>query len=109
MTTLRVGAGKTAPGHGWQEYRPVLGVIYIDVDTSAAHFKGTPTYTTSLCSTGGNHLWTIGASSVYDPTATGFRIHLRKADLVDPQDGPLTPAQAAGWGFFIQWIGVDEP
>ncbi|MFJ8849321.1 hypothetical protein [Streptomyces sp. NPDC102437] len=54
MATLRVGAGKTAPGQGWQAYQPVPGVIYIDVDTSAAHFEGNPTYTTSLSSTGGS-------------------------------------------------------
>lgn len=100
MATIRVGAGKTEPGQGWQLYG--AEGVYIDVDTSSAHFRGNPIYTTSLSSTGGSQLWAVGGSSVYDPTATGFRLFLRWVDDARRGGKQLTPEVAQQFGFYIK-------
>ncbi|WP_435240662.1 hypothetical protein [Streptomyces cucumeris] len=107
MATLRVGSGKTSPGQGWQLYGQEG--VFLDVDTSAARFAGTPVYTASLNSTGGNQLWAVGASSVYSATATGFRVYLRWVDDARRGGRQLTPETAEQFGFYLTWIGVDEP
>lgn len=107
MATIRVGAGKTAPGQDWQLYGQEG--VFIDVDTTSACFAGAPVYTTSLSSTGGSQLWAVGAGSVYSPTATGFRIYLRWVDDAKRGGKQLTPEEAERLGFYINWIGVDEP
>jgi hypothetical protein len=74
--------------------------IYVDVDTSAAGFTQTPIYITSLH--GQTEHWsTTGASSVYLPTATGFRIYLRWAS-----GGGLTPTRANDNAWHVQWVGI---
>ncbi len=56
-----------------------------------------------------SHWATVGATSVYPipsstvPTATGFRIYIRWVD-----NSPLTPAQANGFGWHINWIGYEQ-
>ncbi|CAL9470031.1 hypothetical protein [Streptomyces sp. enrichment culture] len=107
MATLRVGAGRTEPGQGWKVYGSEG--IYIDVDTSDAHFSGDPVYTTSLSSTGGTQLWAVGGSSVYDPGAQSFRVYLRWVDDGKRNGKQLTPETAEQYGYFINWIGVDTP
>jgi hypothetical protein len=87
--------GKTA----WQQYPGGEG-IFVDIDTSSAKFTTTPMYITSL---GGNthHWWTTGATSIYFPTPTGFRVYVRYST-----GGPLTPAIANEYGWHINWIAV---
>ncbi|HEX6468224.1 MAG TPA: hypothetical protein VF069_03940 [Streptosporangiaceae bacterium] len=97
----RIAAGSTAPGQGWMSYGGTG--LFIDVDTSSAHFTGNPTYTSSVGGTGGQ--WALtGTSAIYFPTATGFRIYVRWSD-----GSALTPATAQGFGWYVNWIGVDNP
>lgn len=107
MATLRTGSGKTAAGEGWRIYGDVGS--YIDVDTSAAGFTGSPVYHTSIYSTGGSQLATHGAHAIYNPTATGFRLYLRWVDDARYQGRQLTPEVAREFGFHVAWSGIDEP
>ncbi|MFE9611921.1 hypothetical protein [Streptomyces sp. NPDC006012] len=102
MSTQRIGSGKTTAGQGWQAYGP--NGIYIDVDTSSARFTGTPTYVSSVGGAGGTQWATTGSAAIYEPTRTGFRVYLRWSDGT-----ALSPAHAADKGWYINWIGVDEP
>jgi hypothetical protein len=66
----------------WENYRQrkkgPVSALYIDVDTSKSKFHGVPTYVTSV--TGESHHWSVtGASSIYKPTETNFRVYLDKA------------------------------
>ena len=100
-TTQRIASGSTAPGVGWVAYG--TNGIYIDVNTSSAHFTGTPTYTSSVGGNGGQ--WALtGTGGIYYPTSTGFRIYVRWSD-----GSPLTPATAQGLGWYVNWVGVDNP
>lgn len=100
-TTQRIASGSTAPGVGWVAYGSTG--IYIDVNTSSAHFTGTPTYTSSVGGNGGQ--WALtGTGAIYMPTATGFRIYVRWSD-----GSALTPATAQAFGWQVNWIGVDNP
>ena len=98
--SIELGAGRTQPGLGWQQYSGGAGVL-IDVNTSSGKFSTTPAYVTSL---GGSssHWATTGGTSVYSPTPTGFRIYVRWAD-----GSPLTPANAAAFGWHINWVGMN--
>ena len=96
---FHIGAGQTPQGAtSWQVYN--ASGIYVDVSTSAAGFSAAPLYITSLHGTN-NHWSTTGGSSVYSPTAAGFRIYLRWVD-----GAALTPAMANANGWHIQWIGI---
>jgi hypothetical protein len=99
MAVIRIGSGQTTPGStNWIVYSPTG--IYVDVNTSSAAFSTTPIYVTSI---GGNssHWATVGATSIYSATPTGFRVYVRWAD-----NSPLTPAQANGFQWHIKWIGM---
>jgi len=50
-----------------------------------------------------NHWATTGGTSVYTPSPTGFRIYIKWSDA-----NPLTPANAQGMGWYIQWIGIQS-
>jgi hypothetical protein len=96
--TLRIAAGKTTPQAApWVQYN--TDTIYVDVDTSPAGFSSTPQYFTSL---GGhtNSLLARGVTSVYQPTAQGFRIHITYPHL--------TVAQAKEWGWYINWVAIGQ-
>jgi hypothetical protein len=93
---VQVVGGATPVGNtAWQPYTEG---IFVDVDTSSAGFTYTPIYITSL---GGNgsHWATTGATSIYLPTRTGFRVYVRWAN-----GGSLTPAVANQNGWHINWI-----
>jgi hypothetical protein len=83
----------------WSVYN--ANTIYMDVDTSACGFASmppsmpTPSYFTALYGTSG-HADTSGATSIYSPTRTGFRVYIKKS-------GGLTPAYAAGRSWRIAW------
>ncbi|MQY13494.1 hypothetical protein SRB5_36420 [Streptomyces sp. RB5] len=100
-TSQRIAAGRTRPGEGWQQY--YCCGIYLDVDTSSAHFSGRPVYTSSIGGEG-NQWELTGTSAIYSPTATGFRIYLRWSS-----GAPITPAVAADRRWYVNWIGVDNP
>ena len=95
---LRMVMGKTNPDQtNWVSYTP--GGIYADIDTFAAGFSTTPQYFTSL--TGEmRHNLARGASSIYKPTAQGFRVYVSLSGL--------TPEKAQEWGWSINWIAVGD-
>src|SRR5258705_3852714 len=99
MAVIRIGSGQTRAGStSWLVYGP--SGIYVDVNTSSAGFTTTPVYVTSI---GGNssHWSTTGATSIYNATATGFRVYVRWVD-----GAPLTPATANGFQWRINWLGI---
>lgn len=100
-TSQRIASGSTTPGAGWQQY--LCCGLYIDVDTSAANFSGQPTYTISVGGAGDQ--WALtGTSSIYSPTATGFRVYIRFSNGTS-----MTPADATANLWYVNWIGVDNP
>ena len=101
MANHKISSGRTTPGAtAWQPY-PNGGGIFVDVNTAGSHFFSIPVYTTSIGGTS-SHWATTGATSVYLATITGFRVYVRWAN-----GSPLTPAQANGWQWHINWIGME--
>ena len=100
MATSKTASGRTKPGStAWQQY--TANGLYVDVDTSAGKFTGAPVYITSLGGNNGN--WkVIGADSIYQPTATGFRVYIKWED-----NSALTPATANSYQWHINWIGME--
>jgi RHS repeat-associated protein len=99
VRSTSVCSGQTTPGaSAWQVY--TADGIYLDVNTSDCGYSGVPRYITSL---GGDssHFGTTGATSIYVPTATGFRVYVR---LVS--GAALTPSQANSWGWRLNWLAV---
>ncbi|MFF8373277.1 hypothetical protein ACF05W_31265 [Streptomyces lydicus] len=99
-------AGSTDPGKGWQEDPKYKGKgIFIDVDTTSGGFNAafdTPIYVTSLG--GDGSMWSVvGSSAVYRATETGFRLYLRHYDSAD-----LTPADASGANWYVNWHGTQN-
>jgi hypothetical protein len=85
--------GQTAQGAtAWQQYSPEG--IYLDVNTSGCGFSSTPLYFTSIGGTGG-HWASSGATAIYYPSATGFRVYVRYPGI--------TTAQANEWGWHLNW------
>lgn len=74
-----------------------------DIDTSNAGFLKSPIYFASLY--GNNSHWlTVGATSIYIPTASSFRVYISI-----PRHGneyPLTPSLAAQADWKIAWLGI---
>lgn len=103
-----IGRGSTPVGNtAWQPYfvpgDATAGQgIFVDVDTSSAGFTTTPIYITSIGGNGG-HWGTTGATSIYNPTPTGFRVYIRY-----PDGGSLTPAFANQYGWHINWIAIPK-
>jgi hypothetical protein len=99
MSTQRIASGQTPAGTtAWQVY--TANAVFVDVNTTSGQFSSAPIYVTSL---GGNssHWQIVGATSIYSPTATGFRVYIRWLD-----GNPLTPAQANAIGLHIKWHGI---
>jgi hypothetical protein len=96
---FKIETGQSSPSD-WQVYSP--NGIMVDVNTAAAGFTATPRYVTALHGAT-THWATTGGSSVYTPSPTGFRIYVRWSN-----DNPLTPANAQGMGWYIQWIGIQS-
>jgi len=100
MSTQRIASGQTPKGTtAWQVYSP--NGIFVDVNTTTGKFASTPVYVTSI---GGDssHWATAGATSIYNATATGFRVYVKWID-----NGSLTPAQANSLGWYINWYGIE--
>jgi hypothetical protein len=99
---VQLARGSTPVGNtAWQQYPGGEGV-FVDVDTSSAGFTSTPIYITSLGGSSG-HWWTTGATSIYTPTSTGFRVYVRWAT-----GGSLTPAMANQLEWHINWIAFPK-
>ena len=100
MSNQRIASGKTPQGStAWLQY--TSNGIYVDVNTSAGNFSTTPVYITSIGGTS-SHWATTGATSIYFPTATGFRVYVKWSD-----SSPLTVEQANTYGWHINWIGIE--
>ena len=84
----------------WKTYLHDEGV-YVDVDTSAAGFVHTPVYLTSI-SGDAHHGETSGATSVYQPTRTGFRIYIRWTG----PDRSLNAAMAREYKWRVDWVAM---
>ena len=96
--TLRIVVGRTDPKKTrWIQYSD--GGVAVEVDTSHAGFSAPPYYFTSL---GGhtNNWMAQGVTSIYEPTAKGFRVHVGHREL--------TTAQAKEWGWYVNWIAIGE-
>jgi len=97
--TFPVVASATPVGNtDWQQY-PDGEAVFVDV-ANIRQFRNTPIYITSLGGTSA-HWQTTGATSIYNPTPTGFRVYVRWAN-----GGPLTPAIANQNGWHINWIAT---
>lgn len=97
---LKLGSGATP--QGTTDWKPYSGVgVYVDVNTTAAGFNKTPKYFTML---GGSssQLATTGATSIYSPASTGFRVYVRWSNGIE-----LTPETANSYGWHIQWLGIE--
>jgi hypothetical protein len=95
---LRIVVGRTDPKKTrWIQYSD--GGVAVEVDTSHAGFSTPPYYFTSL---GGhtNNWMAQGVTSIYEPTAKGFRVHVGHR--------ALTTTQAKEWGWYVNWIAIGE-
>ena len=95
---IKIASGKTSPDAWMSHKEGTVTGVYVEVDTSAAHFTTTPQYFTSL---GGEaaHWGAVGATSIYFPSPTSFRVYLPNVTL---------PAvKARKW--YINWLGVEMP
>jgi hypothetical protein len=79
------------------------GRIYVDVNTAACGVFFTPRYFTSLKGALMTHLMN-GVTTVYSPTATGFRIYLQWGLAANP--AALTPGLANSWQWHVGWSAV---
>jgi hypothetical protein len=104
--TVQIASGATPlSSTAWQSYSDGQGGegIFVDVNTSSGGFTTTPIYTTSLGGLGYQWL-TAGATSIYTPTPTGFRVYVQWST----GGGGLTPTFANNNGWHINWIGVSR-
>jgi len=76
--------------------------IFVDINTSAGGFTTTPVYFTSIGGTT-THWAIAGATSIYLPTPTGFRVYIKWVD-----GSVLTPATANSYGWHINWMGIQS-
>ena len=104
-TYKRICSGSTAPGVGWVDYTTTNG-IYIDVNTSGCNFTNTPRYVTSLGGASG-HWLTTGVTSIYQPTATGFRIYLAGMSH-DGNPWNLRVSNPETNQYYINWIAIGD-
>lgn len=100
-TSQRIASGRTEPGQGWINFNGV-GICNV-IDTSSAHFTGTPTYVASVAGDANQWLLT-GPGTIYNPTSTGFAVCVKRSDGVS-----VTPETAQQNGWYVHWIGVDNP
>jgi hypothetical protein len=93
-------SGNTSPGSGWQSYDATT--ISITVATAGCSYSAAPRYFTSIGGLG-SHFELVGASAIYNPSATFFTIYVKKGD----QSG-LSVADAVAGGWFINWTAIGE-
>ncbi|GAA3283915.1 hypothetical protein [Streptomyces lavendulae] len=98
METHRLASGRTLPGEGWRQGQDT-GIIFIDVDTSAAGFTEVPAYDVSV--SGLSLVANLGCPGIYGASATGFTVGIRW--VFPTNTTPLRPADAARNGFSVNW------
>jgi hypothetical protein len=95
---LRIVCGRTKPGAtNWRQYGQ--NGIYVDINTSAAKFSSTPFYFASIGGSS-NHWTTQGATSIYSPTPTGFRVYVFQPNI--------TVEKAKKWKWHINWCAIGK-
>ena len=93
--------GQTTPGStSWVDYYSTG--IYVYVDTSACGFTSTPLYHTTIG--GDGYHWEVrGASSIYNPTPTGFRVFIEYGPGINP-----TKANGTNFKWHINWSATPK-
>ncbi|SHO57462.1 hypothetical protein [Vibrio quintilis] len=96
-----VCSGQTTAGDtDWVAYGS--NGIYVDIDTSECALNSVPAYITSM--SGSTNLWsTSGATSVYNPTDTGFRVYVRYTS-----GKSISPAAANEMNWAINWVALSS-
>ena len=104
---VKFASGETLRGYGWENYpknstdADSTGVTIL-VDTSNAQFARIPRYFTSIG--GKTHHWALtGATSIYEPTATSFRIYVRYSNGRN-----LNARMAEEMEWYINWYAIEE-
>lgn len=95
---LKVCSGRSNPATGWVSFNAYTD--YIDVNTEACGFTSVPQYITSL---GGSnrHFTATGATSIYSPTATGFRVYVTNQPWATTSEKPNEE-----WNWYINWVAI---
>jgi hypothetical protein len=75
--------------------------LYVDISIAGCGLGIVPVYFASLSGSSG-HNRTLGSSSIYNPTSSGFRIHI--VNLA----GAITPALANQKNWAVNWEAVSE-
>ncbi|MFP2927211.1 M57 family metalloprotease [Pyxidicoccus sp. 3LG] len=98
ITALRALYTHVCTGHtqqgstNWQQYN--ADGIYLDVSTAGCGYSETPLYVTSIAGVA-SHWQSSGATAIYDPTPTGFRVYVNYPGI--------TPALANEGGWHLNW------
>jgi hypothetical protein len=80
----------------WQQVPGTTNRLSLDVDTSRCGYATVPLYFPTLLGTT-NHWRALGVSSVFQPTATGFRM------VITDRTGPITPTIANTRHWRVGW------
>jgi len=88
----------------FQLYRGGETGLEFYVDTSHCRFTSTPVYLTSLTGNGA-HWHVVGISSLYEMTATGFKIYLGYMNSTISKQTMLEMSIDNKWTF--EWIGIE--
>ncbi|WP_363228128.1 hypothetical protein [Bdellovibrio sp. ArHS] len=108
-TALRMCSG-TSANSGWTYYSLHSAVTgscgaYMNIDTSACGFSTVFRYFPSIQGDGG-HWVTTGATSVYTPTATSFRIYINLMGSFDATNCNTTTLPHNTNKYRIDWLAV---
>ena len=88
----------------FQLYRGGETGLEFYVDTSHCRFTSTPVYLTSLTGNGA-HWHVVGISSLYEMTATGFKIYFGHINSQVSKQEMLKMSIDNKWTF--EWIGIE--
>jgi hypothetical protein len=100
INSFRVASGTTPPEATQWQASGAAGINVV-VDTSSAGFSTIPIYVPTILGRDG-HWETTGATAIYEPTPTSFRIYLRFADGRN-----LSPETARTLNWSVKWIGFE--
>lgn len=100
VPSIRIAAGSTAPGQGWQQEG---NGVSLTVDTSSGGFTATPVYTSSLAVDSGVWWFIAGNSNVQAPTATEFKVYIQRIDNVK-----LNVADVVNNKWYVNWHGIQN-
>ncbi len=103
---LKAVCGTT--GGSWQDYViATADAVLIDINIPVGTFLSTPVYFTSISGNAG-HWRTTGASSIYNPSPTGFRIYINDLNSEDITPALVNNMISPGWGWVINWCAFGQ-